>query len=127
MGTGKWQAGVATLGITPEKWGLIGGLVTWQTSFAGDGDRPKQSNLQAQPFFIYNLPQCWYLRSTATWNFDLERGTYYVPVGAGAGKVWKSGRTTLNLFAEPQWTISHDGDGVPKFQVFFGLNLQFPL
>jgi len=43
------------------------------------------------------------------------------------GRVWKDGSTTYNLFAEPQWTVGHDGDGVPKFQVFFGLNLQFPL
>ena len=48
-------------------------------------------------------------------------------IGFGAGKVWKAGTTTCNLFAEPQWTVAHDGSGVPKFQVFFGLNLQFPL
>ncbi len=126
MGTGKWQAGVATMAIAPQKWGLVGGLVTWQHSFAGDGDRPTQNNLQAQPFFIYNLPQGWYLRSTATWTFDLERDTYFIPIGAGAGFVWKSGTTALNAFAEPQWTVAHDGN-VPKFQVFFGLNLQFPL
>jgi len=29
--------------------------------------------------------------------------------------------------AEPQWTVAHDGDGQPKFQVFAGLNLQFPI
>ena len=32
-----------------------------------------------------------------------------------------------NLFAEPQWTVGHEGVGVPKFQVFMGLNIQFPL
>jgi len=127
LGTGKWQAGVAALTIAPQHWGLLGGLVTWQHSFAGDDDRPTQNNLLAQPFFIYNLPQGWYARSTATWTFDLKRDTYYIPIGAGMGKVWRSGTTTLNAFVEPQWTVSHDGDGVPKFQVFFGLNLQFPL
>lgn len=127
MGTGKWQAGVAGMAIAPQKWGLLGGLVTWQRSFAGDNDRPTQNNFSAQPFFIYNLPQGWYLRSTATWNYDIQRSTYSIPIGLGGGKVWKSGKTTLNLFAEPQWTVSHQGDGVPKFQVFMGLNLQFPL
>jgi hypothetical protein len=127
MGTGKWQAGLAGTVIAPQKWGLLGGLLTWQHSFAGDDDRATQDNLQAQPFVMYNLPQGWYLRSTATWTADLKRGTYFIPVGLGAGKVWKSGTATLNLFAEPQWTVAHDGVGVPKFQLFFGLNMQFPL
>jgi len=127
MGTGKWQAGLAGVVVAPHKWGLLGALVTWQQSFAGDSDRPKVSTLQVQPVLIYNLPDAWYLRSSATSSFDLRNGNYYIPIGFGAGKVWKAGTTTCNVFAEPQWTVAHDGSGVPKFQVFFGLNLQFPL
>ena len=127
MGSGKWQAGLAGVVMAPQKWGLLGGLLTWQQSFAGDSDRASTSTLQAQPFVIYNLPDAWYLRSSATSSFDLRNGNYFVPIGLGAGKIWKAGTTTYNLFAEPQWTVAHDGDGVPKFQVFFGLNLQFPL
>lgn len=126
-GTGKWQGGLATMLIAPQPWGLLGSLVTWQQSFAGDDDRRDQNNLQAQPFIIRNLPNGWYLRSSATMTWDLQEGTYYLPIGAGAGKIWKVGGTSLNLFAEPQWTVAHDGDGTPKFQVFAGLNLQFPL
>ncbi|HMH15135.1 MAG TPA: hypothetical protein VK578_18685 [Edaphobacter sp.] len=127
-GTGKWQAGLATLAVAPRKWGLGGGLVTWQHSFAGDSSRSTQNNLAAQPLILYNLPRAWYLRSTATWNFDLEQAHYSIPIGAGAGKVWllKNG-TTVNLFAEPQWTVARDGAFQPKFQVFAGLNLQFPI
>jgi hypothetical protein len=127
-GTGKWQAGIATLAISPQSWGLIGGLVTWQHSFAGSSTRPTQNNLQAQPFFIYNLPRGWYFRSTATWTWDLQAGTHYLPIGAGLGKVWvDNGGTTYNLFAEPQFTVAREGVGVPHFQVFFGLNMQFPI
>jgi hypothetical protein len=125
-GTGKWQAGLAGVVMAPQKWGLAGGLVTWQHSFAGQSDRPTQDNLQAQPFLIYNLPKGWYLRSSATWNWDIKRDTYYAPIGAGLGKVFKSGGATYNFFAEPQWTVMHSGDAVPKFQLFFGLNMQFP-
>jgi len=127
-GTGKWQAGLATVAIAPQKWGLLGGLVTWQHSFAGDNDRPTQNNLSVQPFLIYNLAEGWYLRSTATMNFDLQRGKYSVPLGAGAGKVCVLGDgTTVNVFVEPQWTVAHDGDGQAKFQVYAGVNLQFPI
>ena len=52
---------------------------------------------------------------------------HYIPVGAGGGKIWKGSGVTRNAFVEPQWTVSHDGDGVPKLQVFTGLNMQFPL
>lgn len=126
-GTGKWQAGLAAVAMAPQKWGLLGGLLTWQKSFAGDSDRVSQDNVSAQPFVMYNLPEGWYLRSTATWNFNLRNGDYAIPLGLGAGKIWKMGKTTYNVFAEPQWTVSHQGDGQPKFQVFMGLNLQFPL
>jgi len=36
------------------------------------------------------------------------------------------GGTTLNLFAEPQVTQARDGVA-PKFQLFSGLNMQFPI
>ena len=96
LGTGRWQAGAAGVVLAPQPWGLIGGLVTYQHSFAGHNDRPTQNNLQAQPFLMYNLPQAFYLRSTATWNFDMQRGTFYIPLGLGAGKIWKlQGGSTL--------------------------------
>ena len=127
LGTGKWQAGAAAVVISPQHWGLLGGLVTYQHSFAGDEDRPTQNTLQSQPFVLYNLPQGFYLRSTATWNFDLQRGDFYMPLGVGVGKVWKTVEaSTLNLFVGPQWTVAHEGIA-PNVQVFMGLNMQFPL
>lgn len=127
-GTGLWQAGLGGVLIAPKKWGLLGGLLTWQHSFAGPSARPTQNNLTFQPFFIYNLPQGWYLRSTAIWAFNLETDDYVIPIGAGAGKVWalESG-TTVNVFAEPQFTVAHQGAGQPQFQLFAGVNLQFPI
>jgi hypothetical protein len=69
-----------------------------------------------------------YLRSTAIWNFDLARSNYVIPIGAGVGKVFvQSDGTAINVFAEPQWTVAHHGEGQPKFQVFAGVNLQFPI
>lgn len=40
-------------------------------------------------------------------------------------QVWKAGTTTMNAFIEPQWTVSHDGDGLPRFAMFAGLNVMF--
>jgi len=127
-GTGRWQAGAAAIAIAPQHWGLLGGLLNWQHSFAGDSDRGTQNNLGFQPFFIYNLPQGWYLRSTASWNFNLKTDDYVIPLGAGIGKVWAlAGGKTVNAFIEPQWTVAHDGAGQPKFQIYAGVNFQFPI
>jgi hypothetical protein len=66
LGTGRWQLGAAGVVISPQPWGLLGGLVTYQYSVDSHDTRPRQNNLSAQPFVIYNLPQGFYLRSTAT-------------------------------------------------------------
>lgn len=127
-GTGKWQAGLAAIVIAPQKWGLLGTLITWQQSFAGSRRRLDQNNLAFQPLILFNLPKGWYLRSTATWNFDLQRGNYAIPLGFGMGKVkLLKGGATLNVFLEPQWTVSRRGAGQAQFQVFAGVNLQFPM
>ncbi|WP_087725754.1 hypothetical protein [Pandoraea sp. PE-S2T-3] len=124
LGTGKWQAGLAAVAINADKQRLLGALIQWQHSFAGQSDRPTVQSLTAQPVVIWNLPEGWYLRSTATWTFDLQHGTYYIPVGFGAGKAWKAGKTILNAFIEPQYSVAHSGN-VPKWQIFAGLNMTF--
>ncbi len=39
LGTGKWQAGLAAVAIDSSPRGLLGALVQYQSSFAGDHDR----------------------------------------------------------------------------------------
>ncbi|QDK39580.1 hypothetical protein DOE51_00740 [Bdellovibrio sp. NC01] len=127
-GSGKWQIGAAATVIHPDTWGMVGALLTYQHDYAGDEDRPTQNIATLQPFLIFNLPTGFYLRSTGIMNFNLETGQYYVPIGFGLGKVWKfESGITMNLFAEPQWTLYHKGDGYPEYQTFVGLNFQFPL
>ena len=55
-GTGKWQGGAAAVGVAPQSWGLLAGLVTYQHSFAGDDYRPTAQIVTAQPIVTYNLP-----------------------------------------------------------------------
>ncbi len=124
LGAEKWSAGVAAIAVDQSRDGSFGSLVQWQTSFAGDDDRQDVELLTVQPIVIVNMRMAWYVRSTATWTFDLENDNFYIPVGFGVGKVWREGGTILNAFVEPQWTLLHD-DTAPQFQVFFGLNLTF--
>lgn len=128
LGAGKWQLGASAAAIIPAGWGILGGLLTYQHDVAGDSDRPTQNIATAQPFFIWNLPSAFYFRSTGIWNFDWGTGHYYIPIGAGLGKIWETtDHSTINFFIEPQWTVAHDGVGQPNYQTFIGLNLQFPI
>lgn len=123
LGTGKWQAGLAAIAIDPSPRGILGALVQYQSSFAGDADREHVETLTMQPFLIHNLANGWFLRSTATWTFDLNHNTHYIPLGAGVGKVWKSGGNIINAHLEPQWTVDHKGPGVPQFTLYAGLTI----
>ncbi len=124
-GAGRWQAGAAGAAVSVQSWGLVGALVTYQHSFADDFGREPTSLLTAQPIVFYNLPQGFYLRSSAIWNFDFENNLGYVPVGLGAGKVMQMGKVTANFFVEPQYTVYHYGEQVPHWQIFAGMNFQF--
>lgn len=125
---GKWQAGAAGARWPPQISGLLALLVTYQNSFAGTPSRPESSLLTAQPIVTYNLRQGWYLRSTGTWNFDFIDHTDYIPVGFGIGKVWLlGGGITLNAFVEPQYSVLRSGVEATVWQMFGGVNFQFPL
>ena len=126
LGQGKWQAGAAAIAFKATPVVQVGGLVTWQGSFAGDSDRESTSLLAVQPFAIWQLGGGMYLRSTGIWGFDLKSGDYVVPFGLGIGQVLKGAKVVYNLFLEPQFSILHSGTGQPKVQLFAGLNLQFP-
>lgn len=128
LGAGKWQVGAAGIVVAPQSWGLLGGLATYQTSFAGQSERSDVSLATFQPIINYNLKDGFYLRSTATWNFDLESGNYSIPVGLGVGKVFQvNDKVTMNAFVEPQYTVFDHGSGNPEWQVFVGLNFQIAL
>jgi len=76
----------------------------------------------------YDLANGLYLRSTGVWTFDLGNHTSVIPVGFGVGKVWSFGHgNTVNAFVEPQYAVVHSGAGVPVWQIFAGINLQFAI
>ena len=126
IGTGKYQAGFATVYFDASsptfQWG---GLLTWQTDFAGDDDRADTSLLALQPFYFFQLGKGFYFRGAPTWVFNLETNDYHVPIGLGVGKVMISGSTVYNFFIEPQFTILDRGPGQPELQIYVALNMQF--
>ena len=128
LGTGNWEAGAAAIAIAPQNWGLTGALVTYEHSFASaQKGRPTSNLLTAEPIITYNLPNGYYLRSSAIATFDFTSNTDVFPIGFGFGKVWKIQSTTVNLYFEPQYTVWHQGRGAdaPRWQLLGGVTLQF--
>jgi len=126
LGQGKWQAGAAAVAIHPMPGGtVIGGLVTWQHSFAGDKDRPTAHTMTMQPLATIGIGGGYYVRSTPVLVFDFQNDRYLVPFGLGFGKVFKAGNAIANAFIEPQFSVYHKGSGLPSFQLFMGMNLQW--
>ncbi len=124
LGADVWQAGAAAVYFNAVsrvvQWG---GLVTYQTDFAGNGDG---TNLAVvQPFLFLQLGKGTYTGMAPLWAFDFQNDVYNMPVGVRMGKVVKANNTVFNIFIEPQFTMLHDGIGQPEFQLFMGLNLQF--
>jgi hypothetical protein len=126
LGQGKWQVGAAGVAIHVMPGGsVLGALVTYQTSFAGDGDRPSTSILAAQPIVTLSMGGGYYFRSSANWVFDLNHDRALVPFGVGMGRVFKGLGGVVNVFIEPQFTVYAKGAGQPALQLYTGLNMQW--
>ena len=126
LGAGKWQAGLTgVLFAVPNPVFQMGALVSWQGSFAGDDDREGTNLFAFQPFLFWQVGGGWYLRNSAIWVFNWQRGDYNVPLGVGAGKVIPMGSIVFNVYAEGQFTVLHEGTGQPATQIFLGFNTQF--
>ncbi|MFQ5356699.1 MAG: hypothetical protein ACE5DY_09505, partial [Mariprofundaceae bacterium] len=126
LGSEKWSAGFANVLFNANsKIFQYGYLLTWQHSFAGNSNR-KVVNLGAfQPFGMLQLGKGHYLRSTGIWAYNFENDNYSIPIGLGYGKVFKVGDVVYNAFVEPQFSVADRGPGQPKWQIFFGFNMQF--
>lgn len=124
LGTEKWQGGFAFVAfIAKSPIFQYGGLITWQTSFAGNENRPNTNMMAVQPFYFWQLGKGTYMRGAPIWTFDFEKGGYNVPFALGIGKVVKVGKVVYNLFIEPQYSILNQGVQ-PQLQIFTGINIQ---
>jgi hypothetical protein len=126
LGQGKWQAGVAAVGLHSLSEGSeVIGIFTWQHSFAGEQSRTVAQVVTFQPIAALSVGGGYYVRSSGILSFDIPNDKNLVPLGAGFGKVFKIGNAIVNAFVEPQFTVYHNGTGVPSFQLFTGLYFLF--
>jgi len=128
LGTGKWSAGPAIiLLIQPGKWTM--GLVAQNTwSFAGHEDRAKVNQFFTNPFIVRQIAKGWYVNSAPiiTSNWNAESGEkWLVPLGIGAGKVFKVGKLPINAQMGYYNYVIAPTNG-PDWQMRAQVNFMFP-
>jgi hypothetical protein len=82
-----------------------------------------------QPMLVYHLSDGWYLASvptmTANWEAELSKDRWTVPIGGGAGRVFKLGGQAMNLQLQAFHNVEKPTDG-PDWQLRFQLQFLFP-
>lgn len=128
LGSGKWSTGVTGVALTVPDWGSMGILGRQLWSFAGDSDRNDVNQTLIEPFLNYNLANGWYLLTdiviTANWEAN-NSNRWTVPVGGGAGKLFKIGNQAINARLEAYYNVEKP-DGAPDYSLAFQFQFLFP-
>jgi len=128
LGSGKWSAGITGVALSQPDWGSMGIIGRQLWSVAGDSDRNYVNQTLIEPFVNYNLDDGWYLITdmilTANWQAD-SGNRWTIPVGGGAGKLFKIGGQEINSRLEAYYNVESP-DGAPDWQVNFTWSFLFP-
>jgi hypothetical protein len=123
LGVGQWGLGPAGVVLKMQGQWVYGALLNNVWSFEGDFNV-----MTLQPFVNYNLPSGWYIVSapivTANWKAD-GNDTWTVPIGGGAGKIFKIGKLPVNCQAQVFYNVASP-DGGAEWQLRIQFQLLFP-
>jgi hypothetical protein len=110
IGSGKLSVGPAAVGLVMPKPWVFGLLARQLFSIAGPNGRADVNQTLLQPFVNYNLPDGWYLTSspviTANWSAAPSQ-RWNVPIGGGAGKIFKIGGQPINASLQAYDYVAH--------------------
>ena len=128
LGSEKWSAGPTAVLLTQPKPWTLGVLGRQLWSFAGDSDRSSVSQFLLEPFVNYNLDKGWYLITdmvlTANWH-ESASNRWTVPLGGGAGKIFKIGKQAMNSRLEFYGNVVRPR-GAPNWSMSFTIQFLFP-
>ena len=123
LGAGKWGAGPSAVFLMMNPPWVNGVLINNVWSFAGSDTRRDVNQMLIQPFANYNLPNGWYLVTAPviTANWEAASGNRWtLPIGMGAGKVFRLGRLPLNGSAQGYYNLDKpvtSGDWTLRLQI----------
>ena len=124
LGADEWGAGASVVVLTmPGPW-VIGSLIS--NVWGINEDPGNEVNLFTWQYFInYNFPSGWYLTSAPinTANWEAPSGQKWtIPVGGGAGRVFRVGKLPINLQAQLYYNVEAPdfiGDWSSRIQLQF--------
>ena len=122
LGAGKWQAGPAALALYLGKEWIVGGLLNQWWSFAGQDNRPETSSMNLQYFLYYLIPGGWQvgMAPNVQVNWKAEPGNKLtLPVGFGAGKLFKLGKLPVKLTLEVDYSLVKPEDYGQRWNIRF--------
>ena len=126
LGSQKWGAGPAAVGLVLKGPWTMGMLANHIWSFAGDDDRDDISNTFMQPFVAYTWPSAWTasVQSETSYNWKTEQ--WSIPVNIGLSKLVKLGKLPVSLQGGVgYWTESPDA-GPEGFRFRLQANIVLP-
>jgi len=128
LGADKWGLGISGVALTTMDNWTIGALVSNIWSVAGSGDN--NLNLFTLQYFInYNMDNGWYLLTapinTANWQADSDN-RWTVPLGGGAGRVFKVGKLPLNASFQAYYNVVAPDNFGPEWQMRAQVQFLFP-
>lgn len=99
LGSGKWAAGPAAVGLVMRGPWTAGMLANQIWSFAGDDSRADISNTFVQPFLAYTWPSAWTaaVQSETTYNWKSEK--WSVPINLALSRLVRIGELPVSLQA----------------------------
>jgi hypothetical protein len=108
LGTGKWSAGPAALGVyMGPKW-KIGSLLQQYWSYAGDDDRDDLNLMNLQYFVYYSLDDVTSIGASpniiANWEQNSDN-TWTVPIGLGINRTFQFGKVPVRIGIELHYSV----------------------
>jgi hypothetical protein len=127
FGSGKVSLGPSAAALSIKGAWVVGVVANNLFSIAGDHDRADVSQMLVQPFVNYNFAGGWYLTAspiiTADWKAT-SGDRWTVPIGGGAGKIFRIGRQPLNGYLQGFYNVKHPDNGA-EWSTRVGLQFLF--
>jgi hypothetical protein len=121
LGSDKWQAGPALVGVYKTEKVTTGALGQYWWSFATQGNhKPDTSNGSILYFYFYNLPDAWQIGTnpTVTYNDKAPSGDKWnVPVGLTVAKTTKIGRLPVKFQLGVEKSVVRQDDFGQDWQI----------
>ena len=126
LGSKKWGAGPAAIGVSMQGPWTAGALANHIWSFAGDDDRPDINNTFVQPFVAYTWPSAWTasLQSETSYNWETEQ--WSIPVNLALARLVRIGKLPVSLQGGVGYWVESPDNGPEGFRFRLQANVVLP-